>query len=81
MKRLIDFFAAAAGILCLWPVLLVVAFLVRRKLGSPVVFSQIRPGLGGKPFRMYKFRTMTDARDEHGQLLPDEVRLTAFGRF
>ena len=81
MKRLIDFLAAAAGLICFWPVLLVVAFLVRRKLGSPVVFSQVRPGLGGKPFRMYKFRTMTDARDDHGQLLPDEVRLTAFGRF
>lgn len=67
--------------MCLWPVLLVVAVLVRRKLGSPVVFSQVRPGLAGKPFRMYKFRTMTDAKDEQGQLLPDEVRLTAFGRF
>lgn len=81
MKRLIDFFAAAAGLLCLWPVLLVVACLVKRKLGSPVVFSQVRPGLAGKPFRMYKFRTMTDAKDQHGQLLPDDVRLTAFGRF
>ena len=81
MKRLIDFFAAAAGLCLLWPVLLIVAFLVRRKLGSPVVFSQVRPGLAGKPFRMYKFRTMTDAKDEQGQLLPDEVRLTAFGRF
>lgn len=81
MKRLIDFLAAAAGLFCLWPVLLVVACLVRMKLGSPVVFSQVRPGLGGKPFRMYKFRTMTDARDDHGQLLPDEIRLTAFGRF
>lgn len=81
MKRLIDFLAAAAGLFCFWPVLLVVACLVRMKLGSPVVFSQVRPGLGGKPFRMYKFRTMTDARDDHGQLLPDEIRLTAFGRF
>lgn len=81
MKRLIDFFAAATGIFCLWPLLLVVGILVRQKLGSPVVFSQVRPGLGGKPFRMYKFRTMTDARDAQGQLLPDDVRLTAFGRF
>jgi lipopolysaccharide/colanic/teichoic acid biosynthesis glycosyltransferase len=81
VKRLIDFLAAAAGLFCFWPVLLVVACLVRMKLGSPVVFSQVRPGLGGKPFRMYKFRTMTDARDDHGQLLPDEIRLTAFGRF
>ncbi len=81
MKRFFDFFAAAAGLFCLWPVLLVVAFLVRRKLGSPVVFSQIRPGLGGKPFRMYKFRTMTDAKGPNGELLPDDVRLTPFGRF
>jgi len=81
VKRLIDFLAAAAGLFCLWPVLLVLAFLVRRKLGSPVVFSQVRPGLAGKPFRMYKFRTMTDATDHEGELLPDEVRLTAFGRF
>ena len=81
MKRLIDFLAAAAGLFCLWPVLLVLAFLVRRKLGSPVVFSQVRPGLAGKPFRMYKFRTMTDATDHEGELLPDEVRLTSFGRF
>lgn len=81
MKRLIDFLAAAGGLICLWPVLVVVAILVRRKLGSPVVFSQVRPGLAGKPFRMYKFRTMTDATDEQGQMLPDEVRLTAFGRF
>lgn len=81
MKRFFDFFAAAAGLLCLWPVLLVVAVLVRRKLGSPVVFSQVRPGLGGKPFRMYKFRTMTDAKATNGELLPDDIRLTPFGRF
>ncbi len=80
MKRCIDFFAAVAGLLCLWPLLLLVALLVRVKLGSPVVFSQVRPGLGGQPFKMYKFRTMTDERDAGGQLLPDEVRLTAFGR-
>ena len=81
MKRFFDLFAAAAGLLCLWPVLLVVAVLVRRKLGSPVVFSQVRPGLGGKPFRMYKFRTMTEAKGPNGELLPDDIRLTPFGRF
>jgi len=81
VKRFFDLFAAAAGLLCLWPVLLVVAVLVRRKLGSPVVFSQVRPGLGGKPFRMYKFRTMTEAKGPNGELLPDDIRLTPFGRF
>lgn len=65
----------------LWvPVLAVVALLVRWRLGSPVFFRQLRPGLHGKPFRMVKFRSMTDARDAAGQLLPDEQRLPAFGR-
>lgn len=81
MKRFTDFLAAFVGLLLVWPLILFLAMLVRLKLGSPVVFSQVRPGLGGKPFRMYKFRTMTDVRDDHGQLLPDEIRLTAFGRF
>jgi len=61
--------------------LAVVALLVRVKLGAPVMFKQVRPGLGGKPFTMMKFRSMTDERDEHGNLLPDGVRLTKFGRF
>ncbi|MEE2915487.1 MAG: sugar transferase [Pseudomonadota bacterium] len=61
------------------PVLLVVAVLIRRKLGSPVFFSQVRPGRGGRPFRMVKFRTMRDAIDRDGQPLPDAARLTAFG--
>ena len=81
MKRLMDFCAALVGLLLIWPLILFLALLVRFKLGSPVVFSQVRPGLGGKPFRMYKFRTMTDARDLHGELLPDDIRLTPFGRF
>lgn len=81
LKRLFDFFAALAGILLLSPVLLVLAFLIRRKLGSPVFFKQQRPGLNGKIFTMYKFRTMTDARNEEGNLLPDEDRLPAFGKF
>ena len=62
------------------PVLLIVAVLVRTKLGSPVIFCQERPGKDEKIFKMYKFRSMTDARDENGELLPDEVRLTKFGR-
>lgn len=81
MKRFLDFFAALIGLMLIWPLILLIGVLVHVKLGSPVVFSQVRPGLAGKPFRMYKFRTMTDAKDEQGQLLPDEVRLTAFGRF
>jgi sugar transferase EpsL len=81
LKRLFDFFAALAGILMLSPVLLVLAVLVREKLGSPVFFKQQRPGLNGKIFTMYKFRTMTDARNEEGNLLPDEDRLPAFGKF
>lgn len=81
LKRLFDFFAALAGILMLSPVLLVLAVLVRKKLGSPVFFKQQRPGLNGKIFTMYKFRTMTDAKNEDGNLLPDEDRLPPFGKF
>lgn len=80
VKRPQDFLCALAGILVLSPVILVTAVLVRTKLGSPVIFKQERPGLDGKIFRLYKFRTMTDAKDEAGNLLPDEVRLTAFGK-
>ena len=80
MKRLFDFFVAALALLLLWPVILIAAVMVRRKLGSPVLFAQWRPGLHGKPFRIYKFRTMTSARDAAGNLLPDEVRLTSFGK-
>lgn len=81
MKRLFDLIASAFGLLILAVPLAVLAWLVRRKLGSPVFFSQVRPGLHGKPFRMVKFRTMTDARDTSGSLLPDAQRLTSFGRF
>lgn len=80
-KRLFDFSAALAGILLLSPVLIALAVLVRRKLGSPVFFKQQRPGLSGKIFTMYKFRTMTDKRDGEGNLLTDEDRLPAFGKF
>lgn len=81
MKRVFDFVMSALGLFILSPFLLIVAILVRIKLGSPVFFKQRRPGLHGKPFQMVKFRTMTDGRDAEGELLPDSIRLTGFGRF
>jgi undecaprenyl phosphate N,N'-diacetylbacillosamine 1-phosphate transferase len=81
IKRPMDFILSLIAIIVLSPVLLIVAILVRVKLGSPVLFRQKRPGLNEKIFMMYKFRTMTDERDEKGELLPDSVRLTKFGRF
>ncbi len=80
-KRACDLLVALFAMVLFFPVLLVVALLVQVKLGSPVLFRQQRPGLNGKPFTIYKFRTMTDARDAAGQLLPDAERLTKFGRF
>lgn len=80
IKRPQDFCCALLAVVVLSPVLLVTAFLVRIKLGSPVFFKQDRPGLNGKIFKLYKFRTMTDERDENGNLLPDEKRLTSFGK-
>ncbi|WP_327077972.1 sugar transferase [Peribacillus frigoritolerans] len=80
IKRAMDFILSLIAIVILSPILLVVAFLVRVKLGSPVLFKQKRPGLNENIFMMYKFRTMTDERDELGELLPDNVRLTRFGR-
>jgi len=80
-KRLFDLTATVFGLLLIWPFLLVLALLVRIKLGSPVLFCQQRPGLHGMPFLIFKFRTMTDERDEDGNLLPDELRLTGFGKF
>ena len=79
-KRLFDLALVIPALLVLAPVLLGVALLVRRRLGSPVLFRQERPGLGGKPFVMLKFRTMTDARDAAGALLPDEARTHPFGQ-
>jgi lipopolysaccharide/colanic/teichoic acid biosynthesis glycosyltransferase len=76
-----DFLLSLIAIIVLSPIFLIVALLVRIKLGSPVIFKQQRPGLNEKIFTMYKFRTMTDERDENGELLPDSVRLTKFGRF
>lgn len=80
VKRLLDIIISLAALVVLSPVLLIVAILVRCKLGAPVIFHQDRPGLHEKVFRLYKFRTMTDERDEEGNLLPDEVRLTKFGK-
>ena len=79
-KRLLDVVLSACALAVLSPVLLVLAILVRCKLGSPVIFCQERPGKDERIFRLYKFRSMTDARDGAGNLLPDEERLTKFGR-
>jgi sugar transferase EpsL len=80
VKRCIDMIVSALALVVLSPVLLLLGLLVRVKLGSPIFFAQERPGVGDRVFRMYKFRTMTDSRDEYGHLLPDEQRLTSFGR-
>jgi lipopolysaccharide/colanic/teichoic acid biosynthesis glycosyltransferase len=81
LKRAFDIVFSAGWLIGFAPLLLVVAILVRLKLGSPVLFIQERPGLRAKPFRMVKFRTMNDARGPDGELLPDDQRLTSFGRF
>jgi len=81
MKRFIDIVAACCGLCLLAPVIIIVALLIVIRLGSPVFFRQIRPGLHGKPFRMIKFRTMLDATDKHGSPLPDDQRMTPFGSF
>lgn len=81
IKRPLDFLCALGGIVVLSPVLLATSGLVKIKLGSPVIFKQERPGLNEKIFTLYKFRTMTDEKDEKGNLLPDEVRLTKFGKW
>lgn len=80
IKRPQDFICALLATIVLSPVLVITAILVRMKLGSPVLFTQERPGRNGKIFKLYKFRTMTDARDEKGELLPDDQRLPAFGK-
>lgn len=81
IKRILDICCAVAALLVFWWLYLVVAVLIRVNLGSPVLFKQPRPGKDEKIFTMYKFRTMTDARDENGDLLPDEMRLTKFGKW
>ncbi len=81
VKRILDFLLSLCAIIVLSPVLLVLCILVRTKLGSPIFFKQERPGRNEKIFTLCKFRTMTDERDENGNLLPDNVRLTKFGKF
>lgn len=81
MKRLLDILLAGLGLLLLTPCFLLLFIIVRVKMGAPVIFSQVRPGVNGYPFRMYKFRTMLNAYDGHGNLLHDEQRMTTFGRF
>ena len=80
IKRFMDFLIAALRIIIFSPLLIILAILVGVKLGGPVIFKQERPGLNGKVFKLYKFRTMTDAKDENGNLLDDEYRLTSFGK-
>lgn len=81
MKRIIDILGASFGLLLLSPVLVIVAYKIRREMGAPVLFTQTRPGRNGKPFRMIKFRTMRNAIDADGRPLPDAERLTKLGRF
>ena len=81
LKRIIDFLCALMAILFFWWLYLIIAVLVRVKIGTPIIFVQQRPGKGEKIFKMYKFRSMTDEMDENGNLLPDEVRLTKFGKW
>ena len=79
MKRLFDTLIASLLLCILFPILLIIGYKIKQSLGSPIMFRQQRPGLGGKPFEMMKFRSMKDALDENGQPLPDEQRLTPFG--
>lgn len=81
IKRPLDCFLSLLALIVLSPLMLITSIIVRIKLGSPILFKQTRPGLNENVFMLYKFRTMTDARDENGKLLSDDVRLTKFGRF
>ncbi len=81
LKRVIEFVLSLSGLIVLMPIYLVIIFLVRTNLGSPIFFKQERPGLHNKVFYIYKFRTMTNKQDQHGNLLPDDSRLTKFGKF
>ncbi len=78
-KRILDIIISLLAIILLSPILIIIAFLIRKNLGSPIIFSQQRPGLYGEPFNMYKFRTMTNDRDKEGRLLSNELRHTPFG--
>lgn len=81
VKRILDFTLSLLALIVLSPIMLILYILVRIKLGNPVIFKQMRPGKDEKIFKLYKFRTMTDEKDEQGNLLPDEKRLTKFGKF
>jgi lipopolysaccharide/colanic/teichoic acid biosynthesis glycosyltransferase len=81
MKKIFDLIISSIVLFIFSPLILLIAFLVKKKLGSPILFKQIRPGLDGKLFEMYKFRTMKDFRDKNGNLLPDSERMTSFGSF
>ncbi len=80
IKRPMDFMVSLIILIFIWPLLIIVTILIKCKLGSPVIFKQLRPGLNGEIFTMYKFRTMTEEKDDNGNLLPDSTRLTKFGR-
>ena len=80
-KNIIDFVIALIGIILLFPLMLLISFFVYFKLGTPVLYRQVRPGLNGKPFKIYKFRTMTNERDENGKLLSNDKRMTKLGSF
>lgn len=80
MKRIFDIVVSFIALILLSIVIAITAFLIRIKIGTPVIFTQVRPGLNGKPFKVYKFRSMTDEKDGNGDLLPDDVRLTSFGK-
>ena len=75
MKRLFDLLVSSFGLIIFFPIILLTALLIRLKLGTPIIFKQQRPGLNGKPFVLYKFRTMTDERDQNGELLPDRYTI------
>lgn len=81
MKRIFDLIAVSIALLILWPIFITIALIVRIRLGRPVIFCQKRPGLNAEPFYIYKFRSMNSALDKHGELLPDEQRLTVLGKF
>ena len=81
LKRIIDIIGALVGLIVSSPIMLIVSLIIYLTMGRPVFFKQLRPGLNGKPFVIYKFRTMLDLRDKDGNLLPDEKRITVIGRF
>lgn len=80
MKRIFDIVVSLMALILLSLVIAITAFLIRIKIGTPVIFTQVRPGLNGKPFKVYKFRSMTEEKDSNGELLPDDIRLTSFGK-